>query len=292
MDLDGVADELYGLPLADFVATRNARAKQARAAGERDVAAAITAMTKPTKVAWLANQLVRQRGDQVTPLLELGAALREATASLSGDDLRALTRQQFQLVHALVQQAKSLAGEPVSDDVADGLDRTLRAALADATLADQLQQARLVEGLEFTGFGGSAPVGTGRPQLTVVSDPPKSGKGSASAKSAKSDEAAQRQRLERERAERAVIEARAALATAESDRDTARKAADDSAAGTQRLAERVDRLRAELDDAVVEHAGAEKAARAARTAAERAEQKARAAARRVTVAEQAVDALR
>ncbi len=279
------------MPLADFVATRNARAKQARADGDRDLSTTITALSKPSKDAWLANQLVRQRGDEVTPLLELGAALREATATLSGDDLRQLTRQQSQLVYALVQQAKGLAGEPVSDEVAERLDRTLRAALADPALADQLQQARLVEGLEFTGFGGSAATGTGRPRLSVVSDPPKSGKRTASAKSARSDEAAQRQRLERERAERSLSEARAALAEAETARDAARGMADDSAAETQRLAERVDRLRAELDDAVVEHAGAEKAARAARTAAERAEQKARAAARRMTVAEQAVDAL-
>ena len=43
----------------------------------------------------------------------------------------------------------------MSDDVADGLDRTLRAALADDDLAEQLLQARLTDGLSFTGFGGA-----------------------------------------------------------------------------------------------------------------------------------------
>src|SRR2546423_15505531 len=108
MELEEVADELYGLPLGDFVAVRNARAKEAKAAGDRDLSAAISALAKPTKAGWLTNQLVRRRRDEIAPLLELGAGLREATASLSGDQLRELTRQQGRLVHALVQQARAV----------------------------------------------------------------------------------------------------------------------------------------------------------------------------------------
>jgi hypothetical protein len=70
------------------------------------LAAQIHQLTKPNLVAWLANQLARERADEIRPLLELGVALREATATLSGQQLRELSRQQRQLVYALVQQAR------------------------------------------------------------------------------------------------------------------------------------------------------------------------------------------
>jgi outer membrane murein-binding lipoprotein Lpp len=280
MDLDEVADELYGLPLADFVATRNAKAKQARAEGDRALAAAITALGKPSKVAWLANQLVRERADDIEPLLALGAALREATATLSGDDLRQLTRQQHQLVHALVQQAKSLVDGPVSDDVADGLDRTLRAALADAELAAQLQRGRLVDGLEFTGFGGAGPPGGERPRLTVVGKEPVARK-----------PLADKQAAERARAEKALAEAQNAAAAAESERAAAQAVVDEAATQTRRLADQVDQLRADLEQAQADHVAAERDARAARTALERSERAIRAAERRLDHAEQSVAGL-
>ena len=71
MDVDSVAGELYGLPPEEFVRARTGREKQARAAGDRDLAAQIHALAKPTAVAWLANQLVREHGDEIAPLLDI-----------------------------------------------------------------------------------------------------------------------------------------------------------------------------------------------------------------------------
>ena len=65
MDLDSVADELYGLPLDEFTTTRNEHAKQARDAGDRELADQIRAMSKPTQAAWLVNQLVRRHAEEV-----------------------------------------------------------------------------------------------------------------------------------------------------------------------------------------------------------------------------------
>lgn len=282
--LDQVADELYGLPPGDFVAVRNARAKEAKADGDRDLAAAITALAKPTKVAWLANQLVRQRRDDVAPLLELGAGLREATASLSGEDLRRLTKQQHQLVHALVQQARALAGGPVTEDVADGVDKTLRAALADDDLAAQLLQARLTDGLSFAGFGGSAgaaaPV---RPKLAVVEEPPRRSGAEARA-------AARREAIDL--AEQALAEARMRAAATEQEREAAAAAADAAAAATRALLERLDELRAEQEQVKVDKEAAELAERTAHKSLEVAERAARGAARKATTAEEDLAALR
>jgi hypothetical protein len=281
--LDEVADELYGLPPGDFVATRNARAKEAKSAGDRDLAAAITALVKPTKVAWLANQLVRQRRDDVQPLLELGAGLREATASLSGEDLRRLTKQQHQLVHALVQQARSLAGGPVTEDVADGVDKTLRAALADDDLAAQLLQARLTDGLAFAGFGGSTGPVPVRPKLAVVEEPPR--RSGAEAKAAARREAI-------DLAEQALAEARMRAAATEQEREAAASAAEAAAAATRALVERLDELRAEQEQVKVDKDAAEQAERTAHKALEVAERAARGAARKATTAEGDLAALR
>jgi hypothetical protein len=281
--LDEVADELYGLQPGDFVAARNARAKEARSSGDRDLAAAITALGKPTKVAWLANQLVRQRREDVQPLVELGAGLREATASLSGEDLRRLTKQQHQLVHALVQQAKSLAGGRVTEDVSDGLDRTLRAALADDDLAAQLLLARLTEGLEFAGFGGSAATVPVRPKLAVVEDPPR--RSGAQAK-----EAARREAVDL--AEQALAEARMRVAATDQEREAAQSALDEAAAASRELVDRLDQLRAEIERVKVDKEASEQSERTAQQALAVAERAARGAARKASTAEADLAGLR
>ena len=156
MDVDAVADQLYGLPLEQFTAARTAFVKQARQAGERDAAASIQALGKPSASAGLVNQLVRHHREELAPLLALGAGLRAAMASLSGPELRTLGRQQHRLIAALVEQARSLAaatGATVSPDTARGLEETLHAALADEQAADELMAGRLTETLHRSGLG-------------------------------------------------------------------------------------------------------------------------------------------
>ena len=154
---EAAAEELYGLPLDEFTAARNERVKQARADGDSGAALAIGKLAKPNKVAWLANQLVREDAVGIRALLELGESMRQATASLAAGQLRQASRQQHQVIYALVQQARSLAsaaGQPISDDTARGLGDTLHAALADEQAARQLSQGRLTSGLSSSGFPG------------------------------------------------------------------------------------------------------------------------------------------
>ncbi len=72
-----IADELYGLPPEEFTAARTRYEKEAKAAGARDEAARIHSLAKPTVTAWLANQLARSHHEELEPLLELGAGLRD-----------------------------------------------------------------------------------------------------------------------------------------------------------------------------------------------------------------------
>ncbi len=154
VDLRGVAEELYGLPLAEFTARRNALAKEAKTAGDKDLAAAIKQLTKPTTAAWVVNMLVRHDPDQVQQVLDLGAALREAQASMAGDQLRELGRQRRQLTAAVTGQARSLAaelGEKVGDPVATQVEETLHAAMVDADAAAAVHTGLLVRPLAVTG---------------------------------------------------------------------------------------------------------------------------------------------
>jgi hypothetical protein len=261
VSLDDIATELYGLPPQEFTAARNARAKEVREAGDKDLAKQITALGKPTMVGWLANQLVRERPDELRSLLELGGLLREATANLAGDELKELSRQQRRVVHALVQQARGLAGaagHPVSEDTARGLEETLHAALADQGAADQLAAGRLTGVLSRTGFPGATPT-------------PAAARG-AQAKRAPADADAAR---------RAEEQARQAAEEAEAERERAQAALDEAGAALDAAAQRVEELKRQLADAGEEHVAAQRQARAAREAAEKADRQARRAEQRL-----------
>jgi hypothetical protein len=264
------AAELYGLPLEEFTAARNDRAKQARAQGQTEAAQAIAKLGKPNIVGWLANQLVREQREEIDPLLELGASLREATSALDAGQLRALSKQQHQVVHGLVHQARKLgsaAGQTVSDGTARGLEDTLHAALADPAAADELLVGQLTTGLSRSGFPG----------VDVTATQP--AKRAAAAKPVKPDRRAQAKQARQDAAE-----ARAEAKAANTKRDQAQRALQQAEKLLQRAADDIERRKAELDDAVRARSDAEKARRQAAKDAERTERLARQADRRVTEA--------
>jgi hypothetical protein len=157
VDLAQVADELYGLDPAEFTAGRDERARQARAAGDKDVGDAIKKLRRPTASAALLNRLVREAPGQVRDLLDLGEALREAQEALAGDELRSLSARRRPMIHAVAQEAKRLAaeaGRTVSDQVEREIEATLEAALADPAAAGALRSGRLTTALRYAGFGG------------------------------------------------------------------------------------------------------------------------------------------
>lgn len=166
MDLDAVTDELYALPRDEFIATRDERARQARSEGDRELAAEIGRLRKPSTAAWLANLLAREQPDEIRGLVELGEALRRAHSELDGETLRRLSGQRRELVTALAGQARALgrsAGQRISEGVSRELEDTFTAALADPDAARVLAAGRLTSGLQpggGDGFGwpsGSSP---------------------------------------------------------------------------------------------------------------------------------------
>ena len=147
------ADELYSLRPDEFIPRRTALTNEAKG-DDKILAAEIKKLPKPTTAAWVVNMLVRHESDQFEQVLELGAALREAQMSMSGEELRQLSRQRRQLTTAVTRQAKALAielGQKVGDPVAAQIEDTLHAAMVDEDAAKAVRTGLLVKPLAVTG---------------------------------------------------------------------------------------------------------------------------------------------
>ncbi|NUK78032.1 hypothetical protein HRW23_11595 [Streptomyces lunaelactis] len=218
MDLESIADELYGLPPTDFTGARTRHAAAARTAGDRDLAGKIGALRRPTLSAWASNLLVRGEPDAVGGLLRLGEGLREAHQELDRKQLRELSGQQHRLTAALARQARQLAadaGHPVSEEVQREVELTLHAVLADPQAAQEWAVGHLVKPLTPpVGFPTAAVRGT--PQRAAGSPSPRSGRpaGRDDRDAGKSpDRSAKDQRREAERMKK-LAQARQAAETA------------------------------------------------------------------------------
>lgn len=235
-----IADELYGLDLADFTPARDAHAKERKGT---DLAKQLKALRKPATAAWVVNLLVRHETEQVDQVLAVGAALREAQAEMSGEDLRALTRQRRQLTAAVTTQARAVARErglKVTAAVADQVEATLTAAMVDEGCAAAVRSGLLVAALAATGVDEvdlagavAVPEAIGfqatardaepppRPELHVVPDPDADAKARAAAEEvlegAQGEVDAAQEELDEVAASVAELEARSLQLQAEMD---------------------------------------------------------------------------
>jgi hypothetical protein len=150
------ADELYLVVPGEFVARRSDAVRAARAAGDRDRAAVLSQLRKPTVSAWALNQLARTQPRSVHELLDLGDELRAATAAGDGPALRELARRRQQRLADVVALARRVAvehGQQFGDSAVRELETTLTAAVADPRAAEQVLSGRLTGGLAFAGLG-------------------------------------------------------------------------------------------------------------------------------------------
>ncbi|MEU6934733.1 hypothetical protein AB0A05_37120 [Streptomyces sp. NPDC046374] len=153
MDVEMIADELYGLTPNQFTAARDAYVAEARKAKDPAAAKAIAALRRPVAAAWAANLLARQQPQETARFLTLGENLREAHRTLDAEQLRTASRQQHQLVTTLARTAAALAGEagqPVSDTVLQAIEQILHGVLAHPDVARQWAAGRLVRVPEAT----------------------------------------------------------------------------------------------------------------------------------------------
>lgn len=160
VSLFDVAEELYGLPLRDFVRVRTVRSRAARRDGDAQAADSISAMPKPDEAAWMANQLVRQRRDEVEAFLVLARSLRTAAETMDTAEMKSVTFDfQWAGIH-LATKAYDLAraaGVRPSRQCELGLRDTLHGAACTEEMTQLFLLARLSRALPRIGWPGLRP---------------------------------------------------------------------------------------------------------------------------------------
>jgi hypothetical protein len=153
--LAAAAAELYAADPGEFTGRRADLVAAARAAGDPATARQIAALRKPTRSAWLINQLVRDDPGVPGRLGRLGDELRAAAESLDAARIRESSRARQRLLAELVGQALRLAGpQPPGAGVREELTATFSAALADPEVARQLAAGSLVRPVRQDGLAG------------------------------------------------------------------------------------------------------------------------------------------
>ena len=150
-ELTAIADALYAGPADSFTEMRNQAAK---GVGDKELAAQVKKLKKPSVAAWAVNLLVRREHEQINSVLGLAGQLRAAAEALDGEELRALTRQRRQLTTALASSAKALAkdaGVRLTGPVVDQVEGVLTAAMLDPVAAQAVRTGRLVAAFTSTG---------------------------------------------------------------------------------------------------------------------------------------------
>lgn len=275
--LDDRVDELYRGKPEDFVAARDALARQLKAGKDTDAATTVKALRKPTMAAWAVNQLAHTERRSIDRLLDIGDRLRAAHDALiegRGDaDVRSATNDRRAVVRELTDHAVTMLG-PTGEGQRDAIADTLGAAVADRDAGIVVRQGRLAKELDApSGFGGGdlasafalspAPARATKPE-------PKAKPNKRAAKAAGSDD--EGAAAETEAAQRADEQKRhEEHARLRSDLEARRAEADEATRAADAAHEEVDHLRQQLDDSEQRARDADTAARRVRKAAEQAE---------------------
>ena len=270
--VDDEIRELYGSPLAGFVAARQALAKKLKAAGD-ERAAEVRELRKPSLSAWAVNALFATEPKPMAELIGAGAQAR-AEAARKSPDARAL-RDVLTQVRAATERLEARGIELMSEGekapgeaIVERLRANLDALAFDPAVASLASRRWLDEDLAAPGFelmaalqvaaaGAPAP----RPAPARASAPKP---GTSKAEARAQQRAREQAQAELRRAEAAAVEARRAV----EETAAAASAAERERQAAERQAEQA-RFRARA--AQVQLAEAEQAVQKARAALTRVE---------------------
>lgn len=162
------AAELYSADPDEFTLRRTALAKAARSSGDPAAAKRIAAFRKPTRAAWLLNRLARDHPEVPAQLAELASGLRAAEHALDGGRLRELSQVRSALIDQFTSRALADVLEPPSA-LREDVSATLGAAIADPSVASDLDAGTLTRAVHWAGFGTPfTPVPDGPPAAGPV----------------------------------------------------------------------------------------------------------------------------
>lgn len=152
MDLETAIDAVYRGSLEEFISRRDALVKQLRAAKRREDADRAKVLRKPSRMAWVLDNIVDEDSASID---QLTAAIRNAQ---SGADLRTAVDTVKAAVRAVASAGARVAiraGQPVD---ANTIAAAVHAVIGDASAFEQLLTGRLVE----------VPEGGGLEMLTTI----------------------------------------------------------------------------------------------------------------------------
>jgi hypothetical protein len=280
-ELETAVVAVYRGPLEEFISRRDALAKELRAAKRREDADRVKALRKPSRTAWVLDNIVHE-----DPLVldQLTAAISAAQTVHSGADLRAAldnVRTAIRDVAAAGARVAIRAGQPID---ASALVTAVHAVIGETSAFNDLRAGRLVEvpaggGLDIL---SAITITVPSPPSVAPSSQPIAAPMPAPPNAAPSAESL---RQAEQKAERAIAAARADLQRAEASLAAAREQ-------SERAAQSVRETQAKLDAAEQALLHAQREAQERRTDVERARRDAETAATQVRDAERAVAAAR
>jgi hypothetical protein len=269
--MTGSRRDLFAVAPDEFVAARDQLARELRAAGDKDEAAAVKRLRRPPVPVWALNQVVRSDPDAITELLASSegarAAQNDVLEGADADVLRAALARRRNAMGAVARSARRIVDESgrSGDAQVRDIENALQAIVGSEPLAAELGRGELAgldadektDGDLFADLASSipSPAMRDRRPRRGASPPPRA----PSPPSRRLVNA--REKLERHRgeaaeaaegmrvAERAVKDAEAAakrldqeVAVARRARDVARQAAERADAAVVRSEEAVARL--------------------------------------------------
>jgi hypothetical protein len=152
-------NELFHGPLEEFTAARNELAKSLRSSGDAEAADWVKGLQKPTRAAWLVDQLAVRKPKEVARLLEAGRELRAAqeemlSGSADREKLREAASAEQKTIEALMGTAEAIGREHgVGAQILTRVEETLRAASGDPEVAEAIERGWLQREQRAAGIG-------------------------------------------------------------------------------------------------------------------------------------------
>ena len=152
MTEDGALDRIFDSSLEEFTRVRNELAKELSDSGDKEAAARVKALKKPSVSAWAINRITRDHPDEMRELV----AMHDRVAGASGSkELRAATAERRKLMSKLehlAAQALEAAGHGSSGTTMQKISQSLLAA-ASGEQTEAVLAGRLTRDLDVPGFG-------------------------------------------------------------------------------------------------------------------------------------------
>jgi hypothetical protein len=236
-------DRLFHGPLEEFTPARNELANSLRSEGEAEAADWVKSLRKPSRGAWLVNQLATRKANEVRGLLEVGEELRAAQEEmLAGatdrEKLRETARREQEAVDSLLRTAEAIGREHgVGAQILTRVGETLQAAAGDPDLAEAIRRGWVTKEQRAASIGLVGPASAPAPARKGKREDAAAERRARQQQAKRRKEAERKlvtaeRKLEREqaklgRAREAVEEAEQRVHSAELDANAARRALDD-----------------------------------------------------------------